>query len=228
MSLDLHEPTVTPTDGRRQRRLPPWAAWVAVAAALVLPGAWVVTAGGGHEPAHVPAAGAAVVPEVDAPTAADVCFVEMMIPHHEQAVLMSDLLLAKPGVWERGRRFAEFVRAAQAREVETMRRWLDAWGAAAHGPHANAVSTCDHSGPMPGMLTGAEMTALRTADAPAAQLLYLQLMIPHHDGALEMAYDEIAAGSNVYAISVAKHVVEDQLGEIGAMESMIAELTAGP
>ena len=164
----------------------------------------------------------------ETPNSADVDYMTMMIPHHQQAVELSDLLLVKPGVWERGRRYAEFVRAAQAREVETMRRWLDAWGAAAHGPHADAVSTCDHSGPMPGMLTDDQVAAVRTAAAAAAQLLYLRLMIPHHDGALDMAYDEIAAGSNAYAISVAKHVVQDQLGEIAAMESMIAELTAGP
>ncbi|RIQ14521.1 DUF305 domain-containing protein, partial [Jiangella rhizosphaerae] len=199
-----------------------WLAGAGVAAALVVPGAWVATAGGGHD-AHVASAPS---PAGDVPTDADVCFVRMMIPHHEQAVAMSDLLLAKAGVWDRGRRYAEFVRAAQAREVETMRRWLDAWGSATHGAHDADAPGCDHAGPMPGMLTDAEVAALRSADGPAAQLLYLRLMIPHHEGAVEMAYDEIAAGSNVFAISVAKHVVQDQLGEVAAMESMLAELGA--
>lgn len=223
MSVDLHDPAPAAPEGpNRRRRTPAWPVWVVVAAALVVPGVWVMTADGGHS-TH--AARPAAATAGDVPTAADVCFVEMMIPHHEQAVLMSDLLLAKPGVWERGRRYAEFVRAAQAREVETMRRWLDAWGTARHDGHATG---CDHAGPMPGMLTDDQVASLRAADGTAAQVLYLRLMIPHHDGALAMAYDEIAAGSNVYAVSVAKHVVTDQLGEIAAMESMLTELTATP
>ncbi len=224
MSLDLDEPVLTAPAGRRA---PAWLPWVAVLAALVLPAAWVTTAGGGGHDTHE-ASGPTETPAEDLPTAADVCFVELMIPHHEQAVRLSDLLLAKAGVWERGRRYAEFVRAAQAREVETMRRWLDAWGRAAHGAHDTGMAACDHTGAMPGMLSAGQVDALAVADGPAAQLLYLQLMIPHHEGAVEMAYDEIAAGSNVYAISVAKHVVQDQLGEVAAMESMLAELAAAP
>ncbi|PZF86603.1 DUF305 domain-containing protein [Jiangella anatolica] len=225
MSLDLDEPVLTAPAGRRRGSR--WLPWLAVAAALVLPAAWVTTAGGGHD-THAAGGAATAAPAGDVPTAADVCFVEMMIPHHEQAVELSDLLLAKPGVWERGRRYAEFVRAAQSREIEAMRRWLDAWGAATHGAHAGAAAGCGHAGPMPGMLPAERVDALAAADGPAAQLLYLQLMIPHHEGAVEMAYDEIAAGSNVYAISVAKHVVQDQLGELAAMESMLAELAAVP
>ncbi|WP_157987595.1 DUF305 domain-containing protein [Jiangella endophytica] len=241
MSLDLEEPALAEPGERPRRRARAWLSAVCVAAALVVPGVWVATAGDGHDE-HASAPGAAAgapaeaPPVGDVPTAVDVCFVRMMIPHHEQAVAMSDLLLAKPGVEERGRRFAEFVRAAQSREVETMRRWLDAWGSAApagaaHGAgHAADAATpgCDHSGPMPGLLPADSIEALRVADGPAAQLLYLRLMIPHHEGAVEMAYDEIAAGSNVYAISVAKHVVQDQPVEVAAMESMLAELAVTP
>ncbi|TDD69916.1 DUF305 domain-containing protein [Jiangella aurantiaca] len=225
MSLDLDEPALTAPVGRR---LPGRLAGLCVAAALVVPGVWVATAGSGHDAHVAPAPGAATAQAGDVPTAADICFVRMMIPHHEQAVAMSDLLLAKSGVWERGRRYAEFVRAAQAREVEMMRRWLDAWGSVAHGGHGAGTPGCGHTGPMPGMLPAGRIEALRVADGPAAQLLYLRLMIPHHEGAVEMAYDEIAAGSNVYAVSVAKHVVQDQLGEVAAMESMLAELSAAP
>ncbi len=81
---------------------------------------------------------AASSPSVDAD---DVMFATMMIPHHEQAVEMSDMLLAKAGVDERVRELAQQIKDAQQPEISLMHSWLDEWGVVApttgkrrHGP----------------------------------------------------------------------------------------------
>jgi uncharacterized protein (DUF305 family) len=192
------------------------------------------------------------------PAAADVCFVRMMVPHHAQAVEMSEILLDKPGVWERGRKFAEYVALAQGQEVQTMTAWLDAWeralasaqaitegsgprvlsdaharhddpGQAPTSPLPGCTNGHDGHGPhresgMPGMLSRDELSQLRQADAASAQRQYLELMVSHHEGALEMARDVMETGSNDYVMSLANHVVVEQEQEIAALEDMLATL----
>lgn len=186
---------------------------------------------------------------VDArPSEADVCFVEMMVPHHEQAVEMSEILLAKDGVWERGQRFARYIQTVQEQEVDAMTAWLTAWevaltdtaeqvdaGHAGHAGHGTAapadaslMPSCSHDhGAMDGMLTAEEMESLRHADAALAQRLYLELMIPHHEGALSMAEEALAGAENTFVRSTATHVVQEQVSELESIRTMIAALDAG-
>ncbi|MFP5315825.1 MAG: DUF305 domain-containing protein, partial [Actinomycetes bacterium] len=59
---------------------------------------------------------------------ADVMFAQMMIPHHQQAVEMSDIVLAKEGVSPEVMDLATRIKDAQAPEIQTMTGWLEAWG----------------------------------------------------------------------------------------------------
>lgn len=179
------------------------------------------------------------------PSEADVCFVEMMVPHHEQAVEMSEILLGKDGVWERGERFARYIQAVQGQEVDAMTAWLAAWdvaltdaaeGHAGHAGHSAPAATegslmpsCshDHGAVMDGMLTEEEMDSLREADTASAQRLYLELMIPHHEGALTMAEEALAEAENPFVLSSATHVVQEQVSELESIRAMIAALDAG-
>lgn len=200
------------------------------------------------------------------PLEADVCFVEMMVPHHQQAVEMSEILLGKDGVWERGQRFARYVATTQGQEIEAMEGWLAAWdvaladaaaqlSAGGSGPRAVPAAAADgstgggghdgHGAPaagdevalpscghahglrMDGMLTAEEMDSLRRADGAQAQRRYLELMIPHHEGALTMAEEALAEAENTFVVSSAAHVIQEQVTELESLRTMIAALDAG-
>ena len=77
---------------------------------------------------------------------ADVNFAQGMIPHHQQAVEMSDMLLAKEGIDPRVVSLAEEIKAAQAPEIEKMRGWLNDWGIAAMPPMSSGMPGHDMSG----------------------------------------------------------------------------------
>lgn len=109
---------------------------------------------------------------------ADVVFAQMMIPHHEQAVQMSDMILAKGGVDERVRDLATQIKAAQQPEVDQLQDWLTDWGASesaddGHGGH-------DQSG----MMSSDDLAALETATGTEAARLFLEQMVIHHEGAI--------------------------------------------
>ncbi len=201
------------------------------------------------------------------PTEADVCFVAMMVPHHQQAVEMSEVLLAKDGVWERGQRFARYVEATQGQEIRTMEAWLGAWdvaldgaaedlgvgvfgaapsqgpddtatdaaGNGGHGGHGGpsvdevALPSCTHAHGtrMQGMVAEEDMAVLRQADAAEAQRLYLELMLPHHEGAVAMADRALAEADNDFVRSSAAHVLQEQVSELESIEAMVAALDAG-
>ena len=173
------------------------------------------------------------------PTVADHCYIEGMIPHHEQALELSSLVLGATGVRERTRALAEFIVADQAAEIETMRAWQNAWRGAipaggssgGHEGHggaqpAGAVPTgCgDHPHTqMKGMASAEQLAALDTAEGDAADRMFLDLMIAHHEGALAMAESAVREGSNAYVRSSGKHVLVEQQREIAAMTALLAE-----
>lgn len=155
-------------------------------------------------------------PQADA-TEADVMFTSMMIPHHQQAIEMSDTLLAKDGIDERVTALATEIKAAQQPEIETMQGWLSDWGAAltdGDGMHHGS-----------GMMGEDDMQALDTASGSEAARLFLSQMVQHHRGAVEMAQDEIDDGSNADAVALAESIVETQTAEIAEMEQLLNELS---
>ena len=156
---------------------------------------------------------------------ADVAFATDMIPHHAQALSMVDLTLGRqldPEVQQ----LAEAIRAAQAPEIEQMTDWLTAWDEPipeTMRDHANAhgeggMETDDD---MPGMMSEEEMSELENADDAEFQDMFLEMMIEHHEGAIEMAKIEQDDGAFEPAIELAKSIESSQEEEITVMETLI-------
>ena len=148
---------------------------------------------------------------------ADVMFAQMMIPHHEQAIEMSDVVLAKDGTNPEVTALATEVKAAQAPEIEQLGGWLDAWGAertSEHGGHAG----------MSGMMSDEDMQALDTAAPPESDRLFLEQMIAHHQGAVEMAEEELESGQDPAVIEMAQTIVDTQTAEIEMMEDLLTSM----
>ncbi|WP_223627697.1 DUF305 domain-containing protein [Microbacterium sp. EST19A] len=147
---------------------------------------------------------------------ADVMFARMMIEHHTQAVDMSDTILAKEGIDEQVTALAEDIKAAQQPEIEKMESWLQDWDAA-----DTDTGEMDHGG---GMMTEEDMQALDDATGVEASRLFLEQMIEHHNGAIDMAQDEIDNGQNSDAVNLAQTIVDTQTAEIATMEEILAIL----
>ncbi|KRF09462.1 hypothetical protein ASH00_02640 [Arthrobacter sp. Soil782] len=152
---------------------------------------------------------------------ADVMFAQMMIPHHEQAVQMSDVVLAKDGLSPEITELATQVKDAQAPEIETMTGWLDAWGEPVEGHH---MESADGEDGMDGMLSEDQMGELEVAQGEEAARMFLESMTAHHNGAVDMAQEEIENGENPEAIALAEDIVETQEAEIEEMKELLAEL----
>ena len=154
---------------------------------------------------------------------ADVMFAQMMIPHHQQAVEMSEMLLAKDNIPDNVRDFAQGVVAAQGPEIERMNAMLTAWDEEPMS-ESGGMEGMDHGSGMDGMMSEEDMAALEEAQGVEAARLYLEQMTVHHEGAVDMARDEVDNGENPQAVALAQQVIEDQEAEIQEMETMLQEL----
>ncbi|MFE5835318.1 DUF305 domain-containing protein [Arthrobacter sp. NPDC056493] len=150
--------------------------------------------------------------------AADVTFAQMMIPHHTQAVEMSDMMLKKDGIPAPVTALATTIKAAQGPEIQTMTGWLSGWNEPAMMPAGHA----GHS--MNGMMSDADMKALDAAKGTEAARLFLKQMIAHHEGAIMMAKTENTAGKNADAVKLSKDIVTAQEAEIQEMQKLLATL----
>lgn len=148
---------------------------------------------------------------------ADAMFAQMMVPHHEQAVEMSEILLAKPGIDARVAALAQQIKAAQAPEIATLKGWLSSWG-------QPTDSGSGSGGTMSGMTKEGDLAQLRSADAAAASKLFLTQMIAHHEGAVQMARTEQETGRYPEAVAMAASIVASQSQEIDAMKSLLTQL----
>ena len=153
---------------------------------------------------------------------ADVTFAQMMIPHHQHAVEMSDIILAKDGVDPQVVTLAEQIKQAQQPEIDTMTGWLESWGQPVDGG-MGGMGGMDDGGDS-GMMSEEDMQQLRDADAATGQRQFLQAMMAHHRGAVAMAQDEIDNGSNPDAIKLAETIVETQNEEIATMEKLLQQI----
>ena len=151
----------------------------------------------------------------DAAAQADIDFAMNMIAHHQQAIEMSDVLLGTQGADPEVAELAERIKAAQQPEIDTMTRWLTAWG---EDPAMGGMRHGD------GMMSPDDMAALEDADGPTASRLFLEQMIVHHEGAIEMAEQELAEGKDARARDLAQRVIDDQTAEIAEMRSMLDAL----
>jgi uncharacterized protein (DUF305 family) len=127
------------------------------------------------------------------------------------------MILAKDGIDSEIRSLAQDIKAAQTPEIDTLNGWLTAWGA------PTAMAGMDH-GTGDGMMSEGDMAALEAADGVDATRLFLEQMIQHHQGAVEMAETEVANGENPDAITLAKNIVKDQKAEIADMSARLKNL----
>ncbi len=149
---------------------------------------------------------------------ADAMFATMMIPHHEQAIEMADLVLGKEGVDQRVIDLAEAIQAAQRPEIERLQGWLADWGVA---PGSESTG---HEGHGDGMMSADDMTALQNASGAEASRLFLEQMIVHHEGAVDMAQMQVDNGQNPDVIALALVFIDAATTEIQQMRDLLASL----
>ena len=165
-------------------------------------------------------------PPLNKPSDADVAFMQGMIMHHAQAVEMTELLARQgsdPAVKELGARIAN----SQSSEIIFMRRWLSERGFPTTMPMDDMggmdMGDMDMP-PMPGMLTKKQMAALKAANGPAFDHLFLTGMIQHHTGALTMVTDLFAhpgAAQDPILFDFASDVNSTQTAEILIMKNLL-------
>ena len=157
---------------------------------------------------------------------ADVSFAQGMLPHHRQAVEMAEMTQGRtdtPEVLE----LAEQISAAQGPEIQTMTAFLESWGAEvpAEGMDmGSGMAGTDSGGTegMPGMMSAGEMTGLEAATSENFDRMFLQMMVVHHEGAVQMAQAELDAGENPSALSLAQAIVDAQESEIARMRDLLS------
>lgn len=143
-------------------------------------------------------------------SARDLMFARMMIPHHEQAIEMSDLAPSRTTTREVLDLAAE-IRAAQQPEIEQMQGWLG---------EDDDTGMDDMDMPMSGLLSDAEMSALAAASGEEFDRLYLEGMIAHHEGAISMA-QSILDSANPEVRQLGENIVESQTAEIARMRQLL-------
>ena len=146
---------------------------------------------------------------------ADVMFLQMMYPHHAQAVEMAKLVPTRSQN-QQVKDLAAAIEKAQAPEMQQMTTLLAGFGKPA--PSA----TMSHS--MPGLMTPQQMTELTGLSGAAFDKMWLQMMVEHHQGAITMANDELKNGTNADAKKMAEAIIAAQQGEIATMNGMLAKM----
>jgi uncharacterized protein (DUF305 family) len=164
------------------------------------------------------------------PSAADVNFMNGMISHHAQALVMAGWAPshgASPSV----RVLCERIVNEQNDEIATMQQWLrdrkQPVPEAKPGPMKMVMNGVEHMMMMPGMLTDEQMKQLDAARGPEFDRLFLTYMIQHHKGAVSMVNDLFAtngAAQDQTVFKLASDVQVDQTTEVARMEKMLASL----
>jgi uncharacterized protein (DUF305 family) len=161
----------------------------------------------------------------------DVAFASDMLQHHAQALSMVDLTMGRqldPEVQQ----LAEQIREAQAPEIEQFTDWLTEWDEeipetmrdhtnAGHdmGDMAESMEGMDTD--MPGMLSAEEMDALEHAPDGEFQTMWLEMMIEHHSGAIEMAKSARGRGQFKPVLDLAAEIVDSQSAEVETMQGLL-------
>ncbi|GAA1272199.1 DUF305 domain-containing protein [Kitasatospora nipponensis] len=208
----------------RRRRTLWWPAALAAAVALCL-GVPALLASGSTAAGTVAAA-----PAGDSPEAG---FARDMATHHQQAIDLSFTVRDRTDNAE-VRTLAFDIINTQANQRGMMMGWLDQWGLTQSSP-AKPMAWMQmapyqaHDGSlMPGMATNAQMDQLRTLSGKDAEVFYLQLMLQHHKGGVEMAQGYVDLAQNPAEKRLAQSMVVGQTSEIQLITGMLAERGAQP
>ncbi len=166
---------------------------------------------------------------------ADLTFASQMIPHHSGALEMAKLVqghTTNAAVLDLAKR----VQAAQAPEIEQMTGWATKWGAMPGMSGSQSMpgmsgGSMPGMGDMPGMggdsmpgaMSAEDMAKLGKAKGAAFDKMWLDMMIKHHEGAIEMARTELGQGANSNAKSLAQKIIDGQQKEITEMQGMLGK-----
>lgn len=147
-------------------------------------------------------------------TGADIMFLQMMIPHHQQAIDISNLAMKSSQDAELIE-LAKIIARDQAAEIKQMKAWLTDAGASEDMGHAM------HD--MGGMLNDDELAALSAATGKEFDILWLKGMTEHHDGAIHMT-QMIEDARNAEIKAFGTKVIKDQSKQIDQMKKMLARI----
>jgi uncharacterized protein (DUF305 family) len=173
----------------------------------------------------------------------DAGFARDMGIHHAQAVEMAFLVRDASDAPDI-RTLADDIIVTQSAQRGIFMGWLQEWGLdqgstrpvmawmAGHGGHGAvpAAASPGTAGPasMPGMASTADLTRLKAARGPAAEILFLQLMIRHHEGGVQMAKAVLNLSDREDVRTMAQHIADSQTSEIGLMSDMLKKRGAQP
>lgn len=189
------------------------AAALGLAASLVLAGCGGDATTGSGSPSSAGTSSATSAAEGEH-NQADEMFSAMMVPHHEQAIEMADLVPERSDDQEL-KDLAQQIKDAQGPEIETMEGWLDDWG-------AKPGSMMDHSGHgMGGMMSEEDMTELKSLSGKPFDTKWLEMMIEHHEGAIDMAEMVKRNGESAEVEALADDIITAQRREIDQMQGML-------
>lgn len=195
---------------------------VAAAAAALTAGA--ALGGCGTTATAPPSSSASSSQVAQAYNQADITFAQGMIPHHAQAIAMSEMA-AQRAESSQVKDLAARIQAAQQPEIDQLSGLLRAWNAPV--PDANSpmggMGQMEHgaSGPMPGMMSGDQMQEFGQASGNAFDRMFLQMMITHHQGAVTMSQAELRDGQNPDARQLAQRIIDAQQREINEMQTLL-------
>lgn len=147
----------------------------------------------------------------------DVMFAQMMIPHHEQAIELSDIALDPTvAAGDAVKSLATQIKAAQDPEIQTMTQMLTEWNQS-----LTMDDAMDHSDMMSGMLTADQLANLSTLRGAEFDREWMLAMIAHHEGAIEMALAVLQDGKNSAVRDLANAIISGQEAEINEMRNLI-------
>ena len=158
----------------------------------------------------------------------DVQFMQDMIPHHFQAVQMAALVKDRtntPAIID----IAGRIDASQADEIAFMKQWLSSRGFSAPNPEDHHAMHMSHT--MAGMASPEQMQALASSKSVAFDRLFLELMIPHHEGAITMVDDLLGRPGAAYEPTIyqfATDITNGQSAEIERMNTLLVGLSEDP
>lgn len=146
--------------------------------------------------------------------AADVAFAQGMIPHHEQAVEMAEAAESRAESAE-VKDLAARIAAAQGPEISQMQGWLEDWD------QGEGDGSMGDMASMPGMMDDGDMGQMMDSSGADFDEMFLEGMIRHHEGAVEMATDQLKDGKNAEALALAEEIIAAQEAEIQEMQALL-------
>jgi uncharacterized protein (DUF305 family) len=218
--------------GRSRRGVGRWVIVLAASVALVVVAAVAFSIGRLSTLGDAPPANAS----------AEAGFARDMQVHHQQGVELA-MIIRDLTDDDATRLLGYDIATAQAQQSGQMYGWLAEWGLPQAGPEPSmtwmtrpADEGTSHDGhgsgdggahepgePMPGLATSEQIAELRSLEGVEAERMFLELMIEHHRGAVEMAEAVLARSDYPVVVSLAEAIVRSQESEIGLMEDMLAE-----